>query len=191
MKKVSGKNAHTHEGMTLLEVLMSLAVFAILMTTAAASILGSIDANQKAQSINSVMSNMTVALEAMSRDIRVGSAYAVEAGIPNGNIAEDHLIYTDDHGVQKKISLGDIDGNGLGEITVTDLTAGGQPLALTASEVDVESLQFSIFIEEADGVTERQPAVKIKLKGKVNVQDRTATDFYLQTFVSQRLFNDE
>ena len=179
--------------MTLLEVLMSLAVFAILMTAAASSILSSIDSNQKAQSINSVMSNMTVALEAMSRDIRVGSSYAVNGdGVPTMNMTGNELFYTDDHDVRRKISLGDIDGNGLGEIALTDMSViGGQPLALTASEVDVESLQFSVFIEESDGETPRQPMVKIRLKGKVSVQERTATDFYLQTVVSQRLFSDQ
>lgn len=177
------------QGLTLIEVLISLAVFAVLMTAAAASILGSIDANQKAQSINSIMSNMTIALESISRDIRVGSGYAVANGIPLVNTETKDFYYVDDRGVERRIYFDNDFNDGVrGAIMVQ--SGSNQAVPLTASEVNVKDLQFDILVEDDEG-DEMQPAVRIQIWGEVNVQDRTASNFYLQTFVSQRLRNDE
>lgn len=183
-------------GMSLLEVLMSLAVFAVLVTAAASSILGSIDANQKAQSINSVMTNLTVALESMSRDIRVGSNYSLNgAATPSANGSATEFYYTDDRGVKKRLFL-DIDADtDRGSIQIKEVDSVDDAMLITASEVDIKELKFSLLVNDSstgsDWEERRQPSVKITIVGEVRVQDRTATEFYLQTLVSQRMLNTE
>jgi prepilin-type N-terminal cleavage/methylation domain-containing protein len=75
IKKIS----HSH-GFSLIEILISLAIFALVVTAGAAAILSSISANQKAQSLNSVITNVNLALESMAREIRLGSNYVAGSG---------------------------------------------------------------------------------------------------------------
>lgn len=60
---------------TLVEMMVSLGIFSIVSVVALGSLVRIITANQKAQSLQSAMTNINFALEAMSRDLRVGTSY--------------------------------------------------------------------------------------------------------------------
>jgi prepilin-type N-terminal cleavage/methylation domain-containing protein len=62
------------KGFTLVEMIVSLAIFAVVAVIAIGALLKVIDANKKAQSIQSSVTNLNFALESMSRDLRTGTS---------------------------------------------------------------------------------------------------------------------
>ena len=65
-------------GFSLVEMLVAVALFSGVMLIAVGALLALVDANKKAQALNSVMNNLNFALENMSRNIRVGTTYHCE-----------------------------------------------------------------------------------------------------------------
>jgi prepilin-type N-terminal cleavage/methylation domain-containing protein len=62
-------------GFTLVEMIVSLAIFAVVAVVALGALIKIIDANNKAQTLQSAMTNVSFGLETMSRELRVGTEY--------------------------------------------------------------------------------------------------------------------
>jgi prepilin-type N-terminal cleavage/methylation domain-containing protein len=81
-------------GFTLIEMIVSLALFSVVVTIAVGALLVLISSNQRLQNEQSVMTNLSFALDSMTREIRTGSNYYCSnrsnysAGGPN-NIFDD------------------------------------------------------------------------------------------------------
>lgn len=69
------RNVRANRGFTLVEMIVSLGIFSIVSVVALGAMVRIITANQKAQSLQAAMTNINFALEAMSRDLRVGTEY--------------------------------------------------------------------------------------------------------------------
>ena len=66
---------HTQRGFTLIEMMVAVALFAVVMTISVGALLSLVDASRKAQALQSVMNNLNVALDGMVRNIRMGMTY--------------------------------------------------------------------------------------------------------------------
>ena len=64
-----------NKGFTLIEITVSLAVFATTAVVAVGAFLSILAANKKAQAAKVVINNLSYALESISREVRVGSNY--------------------------------------------------------------------------------------------------------------------
>ena len=64
-------------GFTLIEVLVSLALFVSVMTVAGGAILSIIDANRKAQATNTAIDNLNFVLDNMTRNLRTGTGWTL------------------------------------------------------------------------------------------------------------------
>ncbi|MDE1975434.1 MAG: type II secretion system protein [Patescibacteria group bacterium] len=62
-------------GFTLVEMIVSLMIFSIVAVVALAAMVKIIDANRKAQTIQDAVTNISYALDSMSRELRTGSNY--------------------------------------------------------------------------------------------------------------------
>jgi prepilin-type N-terminal cleavage/methylation domain-containing protein len=62
-------------GFTLIEMIVSLGLFAVVVTTAVGALMVLISSNTQIQAEQSVMSNLEFALDSMTREIRTGSNY--------------------------------------------------------------------------------------------------------------------
>lgn len=62
-------------GFTIIEMLVSLAIFAIVITMSVGTLLVLIAGNQQTQERSSTMSNLSFALDSMTRDIRTGTDF--------------------------------------------------------------------------------------------------------------------
>jgi prepilin-type N-terminal cleavage/methylation domain-containing protein len=62
-------------GFTLIEVIVSLALFSVVITIAVGALLILISSNRQLQNEQSVLSNLSFALDSMTREIRTGSNY--------------------------------------------------------------------------------------------------------------------
>jgi prepilin-type N-terminal cleavage/methylation domain-containing protein len=69
-------------GFTLLEMIVSLAVFSIVAVVAVGAMTRIVGLNRQAQTLHSAMNNIGFTLESMSRELRVGSAFHCDANIP-------------------------------------------------------------------------------------------------------------
>ncbi len=70
---------HTNKrGFTLVEMIVSLAIFSIVATVSLGALVSIVSANKKAQTLQSTITNLNFALESMSRDMRVGGKYHCE-----------------------------------------------------------------------------------------------------------------
>ena len=68
------------QGFTLVEMMVSLAIFAIVVTTSVGTLLVLIGSNQQLQEEQATMSNLSFALDSMARDIRTGTDYYCDSG---------------------------------------------------------------------------------------------------------------
>ena len=81
---------HTREsaGFTLVEMIVAVALFAIVMVVAVGALLALTGANKKAQAIQSVMNNLNITLDGMVRNIRMGTEYHCGVGSYSGSSAD-------------------------------------------------------------------------------------------------------
>jgi prepilin-type N-terminal cleavage/methylation domain-containing protein len=187
MKTEREKN--TQGGFTLIELLVSVAIFSVVMLIAVGSLLTMTEASRKAQALKSVMNNLNFALESMSRTIRVGTNY--HCGIGGAASTQDCI---------QGSSYFAFEGSGgdpndpsdqvvyrLIDSQIERSTDGGDNfLAITASEVVIEDLQFYV-VGSAPGPDTIQPKVVMTIQGYADITPRTRTEFNLQTTIAQRL----
>lgn len=78
-----------HRGFTLVEMIVAVALFAIVMLVAVGSLLSITVADRKAQALQSVMNDLNVSLDSMVRNIRMGTEFHCGVGAYQGGGADD------------------------------------------------------------------------------------------------------
>ena len=86
-KEVTSYKLQVTRGFTLIEMIVSLAIFSIVAVVALGALTKIISANKKAQSLQSAMTNLNFTLESMSREMRVGSNFRCAVGGGASSIA--------------------------------------------------------------------------------------------------------
>lgn len=163
-----------HTGFTLIEVMVSVSVFAIILTVGIGSLLTINNAYRKSQTERVVIDNLNFALESMSRELRTGHDYNC-GGVcdPNGN-STIKFINSDGNTVMYNFDL----NGGQGRIT-KDGTGLTDP-----SFVVIDDLKF--FVLGGDQTV--QPYVIITLSATTTAANQQS-HFTLETSVSQRLLD--
>ena len=83
------KNKKSNEkGFTLIEMIVSIAIFIVVAIVAIGALMRVIDANKKSQSLKTSINNLNFALESMSREMRVGSNYHCVSGSVNQQVGQ-------------------------------------------------------------------------------------------------------
>lgn len=187
-------------GFTLIEMLVSTAIFTVVMVIALGALLSMSESDRKAQTIKSVVDNLNFSMDSMTRAMRTGSAYACGAGgdCPNGGT---QVSFTDSDGkpvAYQYSQSASACGNAVGCILRS--TDGGTTwAAITAPEVAITYLRFYLLGSPVgDGI---QPKFTIAVSGYVQFQGGGAssctgltssgasTCFSLQTSVTQRIYD--
>ncbi|MBP6924163.1 MAG: type II secretion system protein [Candidatus Pacebacteria bacterium] len=82
-------------GFTIIEMIVSLGVFSIVITIAVGALLMLVATNQRLQTEQSVMTNLSFALDSMTREIRTGTHYYCDSsGSVNGIFASSYNLDT-------------------------------------------------------------------------------------------------
>lgn len=179
---------HRRAGFTLIELIVSVALFSVILTTALGGLLIVIDANRQAKAIKLVVNNLNLAMEGISRELRVGNNFcefdngtnSPQAICNTDSDGEDIIYFTTDRG--EASSLFGLNNNAV-ERRIGPAGPGNTALQLTGSDVLVDDLRFYIRgVGYGDNV---QPSVVIVLNGHTRQADQTI-EFYVQTIVSQR-----
>jgi type II secretory pathway pseudopilin PulG len=178
------------KGYFLVEIMVSLAIFTLITVSTVGALLALIDANIKSQGLKSVMDNLNVAVENMSRGIRLGSSYTCDGttGQPislcNGSPAGISFIPQDASAASCPSDPTNRTFYYLRGTTIYRWRCLIET-ALTAPEVNVTGLQFYLY---GAGSNDGQPRVFISINGKAGLAAITSaqTLFSVQTSVSQR-----
>jgi hypothetical protein len=141
--------------------------------------LGIFDANRKTRTLKIAVSNLNLALENMSKEMRYGMNYHCGSGtvtIPQ-NCPSGDTLFSFLSSEEEQITYR------LNNQSIERRIGGGAYLAMTAPEVVIEDLKFHTL--GADTNNTLQPKTIIVVKGYAGV-GRSRSDFILQTLVSQR-----
>lgn len=193
----------SNKGFTLIEVMVSVSLFAVVMTISLGAILSIIDGNKKAQAINAVANNLNFSVESMVRDIKTGYAYNCSGVIPSSDTSP--TIPVGGNGCVattpiEQISLvSTITGSkrGVKYQRVTDQSTGkgriyktveGNDYPLTSPEVDIKTLSFYVD-NPVTSTYSGQPKIFLIIKGTANINPTQSSDFTIQTLISQRNLN--
>lgn len=189
-------------GFTLIEMLVSTAIFTIVMVIALGALLAMSESDRKAQTLKAVVNNLNFSLDSISRAVRTGVGYHCGSLVggdcttpPGGTF----FAFTSSSGTGVAYRL---------ENTITDGSAGvvcGQAAAIgciarsldggttwsavTAPEVVITNLSFYLIGSAAGAIDSTQPKLTILLSGYVQVTGTRQTTFNLQTSVTQRLYD--
>ena len=188
----------TPRGFTLIEVLVSVSIFAMVMLIATGAVFTIVESNKKTHSLKSVMTNLNFALEAMARDMRVGYYYSCVGSTaspitdsgdcwPAGDVVFRYKANRDidEDGFYNSSDLNDRVEYSLSSERLMKQVYGNaqQAVQVTAEEIHIQSLRFYLIGSASDDG--RQPKVLITLQGYAG-SGSTRSDFNIQTTVSQR-----
>ena len=170
----------SERGFTLIELMVSLSLFAIVVTVSLGSILGIFDANRKSRSLKAVMTNLNLATEEMSKEMRYGTNYhcgssGTQSAPQNCASGDTQVSFLSSDNVEISYRL-----NGT---ALEKATGSGSFAPVTAPEASIDNLAFYVLgAGTGDGL---QPKTLIKLKAHAGT-GRGRSDFTLETLVSQR-----
>jgi len=172
------------KGFSLVEIMVSLAIFSIVAVSAGGAFLKVVDANKKSQALKTVTNNLNYALESMSREIRTGTKFSCgQSYSPVSGACSSHeyfnfqsqnnqiIIYR--YNSSNKSLEKSIDGNSFSP--VTSLSAGG---------FSIDDMLFIVMGGvEGDSIPSK---VQISIKGSAGLQEKIKSEFTLQTSVTAR-----
>ncbi len=168
------------KGFTLIELMTSISIFIVVMMISMNSILGVFDANRKSRSLKTVMSNLNITIETMSKEMRYGSNYhcgssgtfTIPQNCPSGDTLVSFLS-SDNEQITYRLN---------GTFIEKEVDGAGY-VPLTAPEVTIQNLTFYVLGAGANNLL--QSKANILIRGRAG-SGKDQSDFTLQTLVSQR-----
>ncbi len=193
----------TQRGFTIIEAVVSIAIFTTVMVVGAGSLLSIMTANRKAQSIKSAMDNLNFAVDNMTRALRTGSEYWCNNDPVNRNCgvnadAGPSVSFREDPDVALR-TMYYVTPVANGAVTCP-ATGGtimrsrqGVPIdeAITSDEVHITSLKFYIYGANPSSGTPsdtQQPRAVVSVSGFAGISPKDCTTFHIHTSVTQRFF---
>ena len=190
-QSVIQKNISKKKGFTLIEIMVSISIFAIIMVSGVGALLTITRSYNVSREISSVSTSIHFALDSLVRDIRIGDSYF--AGSFSASTFPDQYRYND--GISSVINL--MGTNQRGHLRYTLDTTADPILRRYQNIAGLEPTDYSMLsdfegieitnalfrVVGSDPSDNIQPSVFIYLRG-TNIDD--GSDFVVQTFVSQR-----
>ena len=178
------------KGFTLIEVLVALSLFSFIIFISTGSIFTVFDANRKSTNLRSVMDNLDLTLESITRTIRFGTNYHCDI------LALPITAVRDCPSGASSISVLDYLGRQVTYKLVGNRIArsidGSPDLFVTSSDVIVQHLAFRVYGSAPYSSGDLlQPQVIIVVSGYTGVKQTSKSSFTLQTTVSQRIFDSQ
>lgn len=191
-------------GFTLIELMVSVAIFSVVMVIGLGALLSIVNADRKANAAASVMNNINFAVESMGRNIRTG--YNYHCGSSTGGDCTGspgtYFAFTASDGSSVEYRYENSGSCSTGCVS-RQVTRAGVPsgfIRITSPDINISTLNFYLtgFCTKSGttGSTNttlctadtRQPRLTILLRGDGQVNNATTT-FTIQTSVTQRLYD--
>lgn len=178
---MSSINKLNKKGFTLVEMLVSIALFAIVLVITLGSIMTIVDVNRKSQSLTIVMNDLNFALESITRSVKTGDIQVDESRNDSLYVIEDlngglrHVKYKFNDQGEITRSVGGTNG-----------TSWSDDIAITSDQINIESAIFKLYGGSSCSNGSCQPRVLISIAGTAVVGPTISSKFHIQTTVSQR-----
>jgi prepilin-type N-terminal cleavage/methylation domain-containing protein len=187
------------KGFTLIEMIVSLAIFTVVAVVAVGALLKIMDANKKSINLKTAINNMNFVLESMTREIRVGTKYYYS---PNVNSSVTNSYSTTDSGGLTSGSPWLIaftsSERGTGCNLIYAYRYNGTRLqkavqsgcgndVVNSDYIDLSDPNVRIVSSKVNVSNTGQPMITILLKGEVGVRNKDKTEFTIQSRVTQRI----
>lgn len=186
-------------GFTLVEVLVSVGIFATVMVMSLGALLAMSESNRRVETMKSVINTLNFALDSMSRSIRTGYEYECNpAPVPfSGDTTPSdcasapasRFAFMNADDIPIAYCLGTVSPltcNASGTVILRS-EDGGMLAPITSNEVVVQNLSFYVIGAPLGDAT--QPKVTILISGYVDVTATQRSTFNLQTTVTQRIYD--
>jgi len=183
--KILNKKNNSKKGFTLIEIMVSVAIFTIIITTGMGALVSITRSYQVSQNQKRVYDGLNYALETMAREIRLGKNYSAnQSGGNDGVGSVINFTATDGRGNVRYFLSG-----GALRIQRTGATAAqniSSPITDT-SEIIVENVRFTVIgTETRDNGNFQQPLVWIQITARAANESSVDLSTTVQTLVSQR-----
>ena len=207
----TGPTRNFTAGFSIVEMLVSVALFSMVVLLCVAALISLMDANKKARSLKIAMDNLTVVVDDMARDLRLGSKYFCQTVANSNNPivwsagtnkVQDCVYTSDTNSGGQYVSFRDrygkaaffrLSGTTLQKkIAPTNWSLGYSDnlnsgySTITSSDIRIDRFRFYVYnTNESSGA---QPHVVISIKGTAGISNpKTQTSFSLMTSGNQRI----
>lgn len=165
------KYKKNQKGFTLIEMLVSVAIFAIVLTIILGTIVTIVDTSRKTRSMTEVMNNLNFAFESMTRTLKTAKEI--------NDIGSGGTIITAVNQDNKKVCYKFEDQKILKAVVDKEQPCNDY-IELTSNDVKITSY----FLQRK--TYEEQPRILFSIKGRVETAKGIFSEFTMQTMVSQR-----
>jgi len=208
MLKAKSYKLKTNQGFTLIEMMVALSLFSVVVTVAFGALMTLIDSNKKAQAIETLMTNINFVIDDISRNARVGSNFhcATNPAAPGtitttndcgtSSLLNDpgHLLAFEPFSGNKISSSDqyiywfDTATNSIKKSTNGTLAGG---TSITSPSIKIETFDLYVLGSSSASATgdTKQPRITLLVKGTIGVGTKIATDFHIQTTITERLID--
>lgn len=166
-------NTKEKRGFTLIEMLVSIAIFALVLVVILGAIMSIVDANRKARTLMTVMNNLNFTVESMTRSFKTGQ----DSFVSGDCFYTEEIDYGTTGDSYDKRDVGYCIDDGV----ITKSVDEAPFSALTSPDIEITEGTFEI--RDNDSI---QPLLIINLQGEVVIASRIRSAFTIQTSVSQR-----
>lgn len=156
----------------MIEMLVSVAIFAIVITMIMGTIVTITDASRKARTMTEVMNNLNFSFESMTRTLK--TARSIENAYSNSDSGLIEAVDQQGRTIVYRFS----------KTGITKQIGSSNPDPITASDLTLTSFKIEKFTSGSSGGN--QPRVFFSIKGRVETAKGIASEFTLQSTVSQR-----
>jgi type II secretory pathway pseudopilin PulG len=191
------KKLKTDRGFTLVEILVAVSLFIVVATISIGAILTVYDANRKAQSTKTVMDNLNLSLENMTRTVRFGNYYycgvsstvnqTSNCPLSSGGSGSDSVSVT----FNAARTIYRLCGNAIKRSDNGDKNCSDTGMqSITSPETVIQYLRFYVSGTGNSGPDQiKQPYVMAIIKGYVGEKQTSQTSFFIETLMSQRILD--
>jgi prepilin-type N-terminal cleavage/methylation domain-containing protein len=169
-------------GYTLIELIVSLGIFSVVMLAATAAYLSLVSLDRQARATADVVTNLTFAMDSMTREVRTGTTYRCTPGDADGNSTDGschRFSFTDSRSPSRSISYF-VSNHQLME------SINGVNYVLTDPRVSVDRLDFYVRGVGTTGANAGvEPQVLMVISGTLQTKDKTVS-FSLQSSATER-----
>lgn len=178
----SNNRTEIEKGFTLMEVMVSVSIFAIIITVGIGSLLTIFGTLQKTRTDQQTMDSLSFVLDTMTRRIRTGYDYTGDASTIT---FKDQDYGTTNTSVTYTVRANPLDNDAL-QLVMADSTTGGVPIDITPDNLIIKGFNIEITgTDPADGI---QPMVQIHLAGILK-NGKQESPMTIQATVSQRILD--
>ena len=184
-------------GFSLIEVLVSLSIFAVVMTIAVGSLMVLIAANSRSQNMQEAMTNISFALDSMTREIRTGTDYYCitsgtlpSAGAAVQDCSDGGALAFNEGGKSLTVNTSNdsrrikyrLQGG-----TIQRSLGNGSYVPITSANINITDLRF--YVSGSTRGDLESPTATIYISGTAGEDASELATFNIQTTVVQQLLD--